>query len=43
MRYQVIVYGSVWLTTKDELVANAYAHYTRASGWKQVEVEKIKE
>jgi len=38
-QYQVIVHGSVWLTTKDVLVAGAYAHNIRESGWKHVVVK----
>jgi hypothetical protein len=41
MKYIVVVYGSVWMTTKDVLIAEAYAHYTRSSGWKHVEVKIV--
>lgn len=41
MKYQVLVYGSVWFETEDVLLADAYAHHTRMIGWKDVTVKEV--
>lgn len=39
--YQVIVSGSVFYETNDELIAGAIAHTYRAIGWTNVTVKEI--
>jgi len=40
MKYQVLVSGSIFYETQDELVAYEYARLTRANGWKNVTVKE---
>ena len=38
MKYQVLVSGSIFFESADELVAHEYARLTRANGWRDVSV-----
>jgi hypothetical protein len=40
MKYQVLVSGSIFYETTDELAAHEYARLTRATGWKNVTVKE---
>jgi hypothetical protein len=40
MKYQVLVSGSIFFETQDELAAYEYARLTRAAGWKNVSVKE---
>jgi hypothetical protein len=41
MRYQVVVSGSIFFETTDELLAREYARLTRATGWNNVTVREV--
>jgi len=42
MKYQVVVVsGSIFFETNDELVAHEYARLTRATGWKNVIMKEV--
>ena len=41
MNYRVMVSGSLWFESKDELVACRYASLVREQGWKDVKVEVL--
>lgn len=41
MRYQVVVYGSVFFESDDELIASEYARLTQAR-WKNVTIRKVR-
>jgi hypothetical protein len=40
MKYQVLVSGSIFYETTDELAAHEYARLTRVTGWKNVTVKE---